>query len=53
MGKDFIEFLKDNDRKSIPLSYFEEKGYLLELSYIPRIDYLKVIDNILGGTNGK
>ena len=53
MGKDFIDFIDNNDRKSIPLSYFEEKGYIIDISYIPRIDYLKVIDRILGGINGK
>ena len=53
MGKDFIDFIDNNDRKSIPISYFEEKGYVLDISYIPRIDYLKVIDRIIGGTNDK
>lgn len=53
MGKDFIDFIDNNDRKSIPISYFDEKGYLIDISYRPRIDYLKVIDNVLGGTNGK
>lgn len=54
MGKDFIDFLNNNDRKSIPLDYFEEKGSIVDISYMPRLDYLKVIDKILGGTtNGK
>ncbi len=53
MGNDFIDFLKNNDRKSIPLNYFEEKGFIVDISYIPRLDYLKVIDKILGGINGK
>lgn len=53
MGEDLINFLKENKRKSIPYDYFEEKGYLIEMSYVPRLDYLKVIDNILGGKNGK
>ena len=48
-AEDFIEFTKNNERKSIPIEYFEEKGYLLKDGYIPRIDYLKVIDNIIGG----
>lgn len=53
MGDDLINFLNNNDRKSIPLKYFEKCGHLIELSYVPRLDYLKVIDNILGGKNGK
>lgn len=53
MGKDFIDFIDNSDRKSIPLNYFEEKGYIIDISYIPRIDYLKVIDRIIGGMNDK
>lgn len=45
-GKDFMNFLKNNKRKSIPYSYFNEKGYLLEIKYNPRLDYLKIIDEI-------
>lgn len=52
MGKDFIDYITNNDRKSIPIEYFKEKGYLIELSYVPRLDYLKIIDKILGGKNG-
>lgn len=53
MGKDLIEFLDNNDRKSIPLEYFEDKGFIIQLSYTPRLDYLKVIDKIIGGIYGK
>ena len=53
MGNDFINFIDNNERKSIPLDYFEKNGYLIELSYIPRLDYLKIIDMINGGYNGK
>ena len=49
MGKDLIDFIYNNQRKSIPLEYFEKNGHLIEISYIPRLDYLKVIDNIIGG----
>ena len=52
MGEDFIDYIDNNDRKSIPLDYFEEKGYLIEMAYMPRIDYLKIIDKIIGGKNG-
>lgn len=53
MGRDFLDFIDNHERKSIPLDYFEKKGYLIELSYRPRLDYLKVIDKIEGGYNGK
>ena len=48
-AKDFLNFLKENKRKSIPVKYFEEYGYLIEEKYIPRLDYLKIIDEVLGG----
>ena len=44
MGSDLIQFIKNNDRKSIPINYFEEKGYKLEMKYIPRLDYLNVLE---------
>lgn len=54
MGEDFVSFLEGNERKSIPLDFFEEKGFLIKDSYVPRIDYLKIIDKVIGGTyNGK
>lgn len=47
LGQDLIEFLESYDRKSIPLDYFREKGFLLELKYTPRLDYIKIIDNFI------
>lgn len=53
-GEDLIDFVQKEKRKSIPLSYFEESAYIIEEGFKPRLDYLKVIDNVLGGTkNGK
>ena len=49
MAKDFLDFIESTDRKSIPLSYFKEKAFLIKDGYRPRIDYLKVIDEIIGG----
>lgn len=51
MGKDLIEFIDKNERKSIPLEYFTSFGFLIPYNYRPRLDYLKVIDEILGGSN--
>ena len=53
MGEDFLNYIDNNDRKSIPLSIFEEKGYKVDISYRIRVDYLKVIDSIIGGNDGK
>ena len=44
MWEDIKEFIEDDSRKSIPLSYFEEKGKLIGLSLRPRLDYLKCIE---------
>ena len=44
MWEDIKQFIKDGSRKSIPLSYFEERGKILELSLRPRLDYLKYIE---------
>ena len=42
--EDLIEFMNNETRVSIPLSYFEEKGYLIKEGINPRIDYLKIIE---------
>lgn len=49
MAKDLINFIETESRKSIPLNYFEEKAYIIKDGYTPRLDYLKVIDQIIGG----
>lgn len=45
-GNDIIDFIENNDRKSIPYSYIQDKGYIIEQKLRPSLDYLKVIDNI-------
>lgn len=45
----FINYIKDNNKKSIPLSYFKEHAYLIKDGYRPRIDYLKIVDILIGG----
>lgn len=53
LGNDLISFIANNTRKSIPLEYFNNNAYLIEERYIPRVDYLKIIDFIYGGINEK
>ena len=48
-GEDLLNFINNNSRKSIPISYFEKYGYELEYKFNPRIDYLKVVDEIYRG----
>lgn len=44
---DFINYIDSNDRKSVPISYIKEKGYLIKDGYNPALDYLKIIDNYI------
>lgn len=48
-GEDLFEYVDKTERKSIPIAYFRERGHKIELGYIPRIDYLKIIDKRLKG----
>ncbi|MDD2435868.1 MAG: Holliday junction resolvase RecU, partial [Bacilli bacterium] len=41
-----IDFIDNEKRKSIPLAYFEKEGYIIKVNYHPRLDYLKIIDQI-------
>ena len=45
----FLNFINSNDKKSIPLEYFKENAYLIKDGYRPRIDYLKIVDILIGG----
>lgn len=40
------EQMKNGGRKSIPLTTFQEKGYLVPFSYHARVDYLPIIDQL-------
>ena len=46
-GEDLINYIENNDRKSIPLSYFEENCYKVETKYAPRLDYIKIVDLLI------
>ncbi|HPX32910.1 MAG TPA: Holliday junction resolvase RecU [Erysipelotrichaceae bacterium] len=49
-AKDLFEFINSTKRKSIPYSWFKEKGILIPYSYQIKVDYLSVIDShIVGG----
>jgi len=45
-GKDIINFIEESDRKSIPFSYIEDKGFIIEQKIKPRLNYLDIIDQI-------
>lgn len=40
------EFISLNSRKSIPIEYFKNNGYLIQEKFTPRLDYLRIIDEI-------
>ena len=44
-------FIKNNERKSIPLNYFVEYGTIVKMKYQPRIDYLSEIEKLYFGGN--
>ncbi len=46
-GRDFIDYIKNNDRKSIPYDYIKTKGYLVKEKYNPRVDYIEIVDKII------
>lgn len=50
---DLLEFINNNKRKSIPIDFFDKKGYIIKDSLKPTIDYLKVLDKVMEGYNGK
>jgi hypothetical protein len=50
-AKNLIDFMEETNKKSIPINLFKEQAYLLKDNYMPRIDYLKIVDILIGGKN--
>lgn len=48
-AKDLLDFIENGERQSIPISYFREKAFLVKDDYRPRVDYLKIVDQLIGG----
>lgn len=48
-AKEFLSFINTTDKKSIPLDYFREYAYLIKDGYMPIVDYLKIVDKLIGG----
>lgn len=42
-----FDFIDNNSRKSIPLSYFKENAHIIKQGFRPYLDYLKIIDKEL------
>ncbi len=43
-GHDILDFIVNNERKSIPYSFIKESGYEIRIQLSPKLDYLKIID---------
>ena len=43
---EIIDYINSENRKSIPIDYFESKAHIIPDAYIPRVNYIKVIDNL-------
>ena len=52
-GPDFINFIDNNERKSIPYKFIKEYGYELEYNYLKGLNYIKYVDVIGGFKNEK
>ncbi len=48
---DLEYFLKNEQRKSIPINFFQKYAKIIKTKYSPRLDYLEVVDNIYFGGN--
>jgi len=45
-AEDFIKFYNLEKRKSLPISWIEDNGHLISMSYGNPCDYLKVVDQV-------
>ncbi len=45
-GEVFLDFIKENQRKSIPYDYIKNKGKEIKLTYNPTLDYIKILEEI-------
>lgn len=45
-GEDIIYYIDNNDSKSIPYNYIKNKGYIINYSYNPVLDYIKILDKV-------
>ena len=46
---DIEYFINNNDRKSIPIDFIRKYGYIINTNYYPRLEYIKIIDELIKG----
>ena len=52
MANDFINYIDNNKKEIIPIDFFKDVGYIIKDKFIPRVDYLEII-NKMEEENGK
>lgn len=50
-ASDFLHFINTQSRKSIPISYMEERAIKIDLKYNPRLDYIKIVAKLMEVSN--
>ena len=45
-GEDFLLFIDNSNRKSIPYTYIKNNAHLIKEGYQPALDYLNTVDEI-------
>ena len=45
------QFIKNYERKSIPIDFFRNYGTIIKMKYSPRIDYIEIINKLYFGGN--
>ena len=46
LTKDLLKFIDEVNKSIIPIDYFNEVGYLIKDKFLPRVDYLEIIDKM-------
>ncbi len=47
--KKILDYINLTSKKSIPIDFFRKEAHIIKDGYTPRIDYLKVVDQLIGG----
>lgn len=45
-GIDFLNYIDNNTKSSIPLCYIEQYGKIIKDKYLKRVDYLEIVDKL-------
>ena len=48
IAKDFLNFIDNNKKTVVPIEYFKNVGYKIKEKFVPRVDYLEIINKMEG-----